>query len=76
MIKEDLIKELLSVSLSSGGDFAEIFAERARTNSIIFVDKKIDRISDNMLSGVGIRVFKNTRTVYASTSDMTKEGLL
>ena len=76
MIKEELLKELLSVALSSGGDFAEIFAEKARTSSINFVDKKIDRINDNMLSGVGVRVFKNTRTVYASTSDMTREGLL
>ena len=41
-----------------------------------FVDGKIDKINDNVLSGVGIRVFLGERTVYASTSDISREGLL
>ncbi len=76
MIKQELLEELLSVALSSGGDFAEIFCERTRSNAIQLVDKKIDKITDNVLSGVGIRVFLGTRTVYASTSDTTREGLI
>jgi TldD protein len=40
------------------------------------VDGKIDRVNDNLVSGVGIRAFLGTRTVFASTSDMTREGLL
>ena len=76
MIKKELLEELLSVALSSGGDFAEIFAERARNNAIQLVDGKIDKITDNVLSGVGIRVFLGTRTVYASTADITREGLI
>lgn len=76
MIKKELLEELLSTALKSGGDFAEIFAEHSRNSGIQFVDGKIDKISDNVLSGVGVRVFKGTRTVYASTSDMTREGLL
>ena len=76
MIKKELLEELIGAALSSGGDFAEVFAERSRSNSIQFVDGKIDKINDSFLSGVGIRVFKGTRTVYASTTDMTREGLL
>ena len=63
MIKKELLEELIGAALSSGGDFAEVFAERSRSNSIQFVDGKIDKINDNFLSGVGIRVFKGTRTV-------------
>ena len=76
MIKKELLEELLSVALRSGGDFAEVFAEHTRCNSIQFVDGKIDKIADNVLSGVGVRVFKGARTVYASTSDITREGLI
>ena len=76
MIKQELLREILSCALSSGGDFAEVFAEHTRNNGIYFVDGKIDQISDNVLSGVGIRVFLNQRTVYASTTDLSREGLL
>ena len=76
MIKQTLLEELLSVAMSTGGDFAEIYAEHTRSNGIQFVDGKIDRVNDTVLSGVGIRVFRQQRTVYASTSDLTREGLL
>ena len=76
MIKQALAEEVLSVAMSTGGDFAELYAEHTRNHSIQFVDKKIDKIGDNVLSGVGIRIFKEQRTVYASTSDLTREGLL
>ncbi len=76
MIAENILSEVLSVALSSGGDFAEIFAENTRSNSIQFVGGKIDRISDNTLSGVGIRIFSGVRTVYATTTSLSREGLL
>ena len=76
MIKKELLEEVLYTALSKGGDFAEIFCEHTRSNVLSFVDGKIDKINDNVLSGVGIRVFLGERTVYASTSDITREGLL
>ena len=53
MIKQELLQQILSCALSTGGDFAEVFAEHTRNNGIYFVDGKIDQISDNVLSGVG-----------------------
>ena len=76
MFEKKLIEEILGVAMSSGADFAEIFAERTRQNLIRFLDKKIDRIGDNYLSGVGIRIFSGTRTIYASTTDISRNGLL
>ena len=76
MFEKKLIEEVLAAAMASGADFAEIYAERTRNNSIRFVDGKIDRISDNLLSGVGIRAFSGTRTIYASTTDISREGLL
>ena len=76
MIQQALLEELLAVAMATGGDFAEVYAEHTRNNGLQFVDGKIDKIYDNVLSGVGIRVFRGQRTVYASTSDLTREGLL
>ena len=76
MLKQELLSEVLHTALSRGGDFAEVFCEHTRSNVLSFVDGKIDKINDNVLSGVGIRVFLGERTVYASTSDISREGLL
>ena len=76
MINQNLLEEVLAKATSRGGDFAEIYAEHTHNNSIQFVDGVIDKIHDNVISGVGIRVFSGQRTVYASTSDLSREGLL
>lgn len=76
MFNKELLGEVLAVAMSSGGDFAEIYGEHTRSNLIQFVDGKIDKINDNVISGVGVRVFLGQRTVYASTSDITREGLI
>lgn len=76
MISRSLAEELISVAKSTGADFAEVYEENTRSNSIRILDGKIDRISDNLLSGVGIRIFSGTKTVYASTSDTSRDGLL
>ena len=76
MFKKELLEEVLSVAMSTGGDFAEVYGEHTRNNSIQLVNGKIDKINDNVLSGVGIRVFLGQRTVYASTTDLTREGLI
>ncbi len=76
MLDKKLIEEVLAVAMSTGGDFAEVFAEHTRSNILQFVDGRIDRINDGVVSGVGIRVFLGERTVYATTTDISREGLL
>ncbi len=76
MFKKELLEEVLFVAMSTGGDFAEVYGEHTHNNSIQLVNGKIDKITDNVLSGVGIRVFLGQRTVYASTTDLTREGLI
>ena len=67
MIDMRIAGEVLAKAVSGGADFAEIYCELTRTNNITLVDKKIDKIQDNVISGVGIRAFYGTQTVYAST---------
>ena len=76
MIAKTWAEEVLAVAVSTGADFAELYGEHTRNQSVYMVDGKIDRVTDNLLSGVGIRAFVGTRTVFASTSDISREGLL
>ena len=76
MIDKRLAGEVLAKAVSGGADFAEIYCELTRTGNITLVDKKIDKIHDNVVSGVGIRAFYGTQTVYASTCDVSRAGLL
>ena len=76
MIDKRILEEVLSVAMSSGGDFAELYAENTKYNTIQLVDGKIDRIVDNTISGVGVRVFLGEKTVYATTTDLTRNGLI
>ena len=76
MIAKELLGELLSIAVSTGGDFAEVFAEREHATRIHLVSGKVEAIRDQVIAGVGIRVFCGTKTTYASTSNLTREGLL
>ena len=76
ILEKKLLEQVLAVAQSTGADFAEVYAERTLNDSVHLLDKKIDQISNNVISGAGIRAFLGTRTVYASTSDLSREGLL
>ena len=76
MISEKIIQEALEIAMSTGADFAELFAERTRNNSIRLMSGKIDAINDGVIAGVGIRAFLGTKTVFASTSDLSRGGIL
>ncbi len=76
MITKAVAESVLACAISTGADFAELYGQITRNNAVSMVDGKIDRVTDNLVSGVGIRAFLGTRTVYASTTDMSREGLL
>ena len=76
MIEKSLCEEVLGKALSTGADYAEIFAERSPATSLYMVDKRLEEISDSVNSGAGIRVMSGTRSVYGSTTDLSRAGLL
>ena len=76
IISRLLLEDVLAVAMSTGADFAEVYAERTRNNGIRFLNGKIDTANDGVTSGVGIRAFIGTRTVYATTTDLTRAGLV
>lgn len=76
MFSKALIESVLSTALSGGADFAEFFGELTRQNSVGLLNGKIERAGNVVTFGVGIRAFLGTKTVFASTSDVSPEGLI
>ncbi|MCQ2435809.1 MAG: TldD/PmbA family protein [Clostridia bacterium] len=76
MLEKRLLERILGIAISTGADFAEVYCEVTRNGGIHLINGEIDDISDNTVSGVGIRAFLGTRTVYASTSDTSEAGVV
>ena len=76
ILDQSLLSELLGVGLSSGADFAEVFAENTRQGLMTLMGGKVEDVTDRTISGVGIRLLRGVRSVYVSTSDLTRSGLL
>lgn len=75
MISKSTIESVLACALSTGGDFAEIFAEDKTSQSITLIDGKVDSLSNGRSYGVGIRVYKGLKSVYGYTNDTSHKGL-
>jgi len=75
MLTTKELEEILSLSLSSGGDFAEIFVEEANNTSLVLEDDKLEKIVSGTDIGAGIRVFSKDEILYYSTTDVSFESL-
>ena len=76
MLSKSLIEDVLTAALSTGGDFSEIFVEDRFTNNITLQSGKIETSLSGRDFGIGIRVFKGLQSVYAYTTDHSRDGLL
>ena len=76
MIARDICQRVLRKAVSTGADYAEIFAENTVNHSINMIASKVDSIKDTVIAGAAVRVYKGMRSVMASTVDTSEKGLL
>ena len=76
MISRELCQMVLREALSTGADYAELFAENTNNHTVSMIDSRVDAINDTVVSGAAVRVFKGLRSVMASTVDKSESGLL
>ena len=76
MISKEVCAKVLQAAVSTGADYAEIFAENTLNHSINMIANKVDSVQNATVAGAGIRVYKGLRSVMASTVDTSLEGLL
>ncbi len=76
MISKQIAIQVLEKCLITGADFAEIFEEDSITNNISVLDDKVQNILGGRDYGIGIRIFKGLKSVYAYTNDNSLNSLL
>ena len=76
MITREICQRVLHKAVSTGADYAEIFAENTVNHSINMIASKVDSIKDTVIAGAAIRLYKGLRSVMATTVDTSEAGLM
>ena len=76
MIPRDICLRVLQKAVSTGADYAEVFAENTVNHAINMIASKVDSIKDAVIAGAAVRVYKGLRSVMATTVDTSEAGLL
>lgn len=76
MLSKEKTKKVLSVALSTGGDFAEVFVEEKLNNKIVLTSGSVKDIISGKDYGIGIRIFKGLKCIYAYTNDDSITSLI
>jgi TldD protein len=74
-VSEEMIREVMTLALSRGGDYSDLFFQHSIFNTIILEDKIVNRAFTNIDFGVGIRVLKGDQTGYSFTEEITPEAM-
>jgi TldD protein len=75
VIDESVVEGVLGVALSTGGEFAEVFAEDRRGTAARLDDGRVEDMASGRDRGAGIRVVVGETTGFAHTSDLSEAGL-
>ncbi len=76
MISREVCQRVLQKAVSTGADYAEIFAENSVNNTISMIANKVDNIRNTVIAGAAVRVYKGLRSVMATTIDTSESGLI
>lgn len=76
MLSKELCCRVLQKAVSTGADYAELFAEHTENHTISMIADRVDTIGDGVVAGAAVRVYRGLRSVMASTVDTSEAGLL
>jgi TldD protein len=66
----------LTAALSTGGDFAEIFAESSERDSVVMVNGLVEKANWGVDYGCGLRIIHGVSAIYAYTNRTDRDSLL
>lgn len=76
MISKKIAQEVLNTALATGADFAEIFLEETKVETISLDNGNCETATNSIVYGAGIRLLNKLQSVYGYTNDISKKGLL
>jgi TldD protein len=74
-IDSQIAERLLSLALSRGGDYADLYFEHRVTADIVLEEEKIKSLGRGISLGVGVRVLRGDATGYAYSEDLSWERM-
>ena len=75
MLSKKQLESLLTLAMKSKADFAEIFEEETKSESISMVNDDVEDINRTVRAGAGIRLYKGNSSVYGYTNEMDEQSL-
>ncbi len=75
-VSVEMLQKVIAAAMSKGGDYADLFFEHKKSNSLGLEDGKVNRAYSNIDYGVGIRVLKGDQTGFAYSETITPEALI
>jgi len=75
VLDHELINRTLSIALSTGAEFAEVFVEDKKSSSAMLDDNRVEELTSGRDRGAGIRVVVGDTTGFAHTADLSEAGL-
>jgi TldD protein len=76
MLDESDVRAALDAALSSGGDWAEVYADRRDSTTIRVEDRRVEELTSGRDQGAGIRVVRGAQAAYAYTNVLSRESLV
>jgi len=72
----NMLQKVISAAMSKGGDYADLFFEDRKTNSLGLEDGKVNRSYSNVSFGVGIRVLKGDQTGFGYSETVHPDAMM
>src|SRR5262249_9011271 len=76
LLSPGLMERLLATAMARGGEFAEVYVERAVSTAVSLDERKIKSAQTGLIQGVGVRGISNGRVGYAYSDDLEEKALI
>ncbi|KXL54471.1 metalloprotease TldD [Anaerotignum neopropionicum] len=76
MLKKNVVENTVLAALGTGADFAEIYMEETKRNTLSVVNGRVESAQSGLDYGVGIRLFFGNKAIYGFTNDTSEKNLI
>jgi len=74
-ITEEMMQKIISVALSTGGDYCDLFFQYRGTRNLHLEDNTVNQSYNSTDFGVGIRVVNKEQTGFSFTEELTLQAM-
>ncbi len=75
VVDAQMARRLLSLALSQGGDYADLYFEYCAGATYVFEDEKVKTVGRGIALGLGVRVLRGEATGYAYCEELGEEAM-